>query len=219
SRARAAATACGSSASTARSSRSDSPMTLCFEGLRTRPSASRPRRVLALAAALAAVGADAQITIEPAPRFSGDAPVEPPRDGRPSNGRDWYNRRYSPLTEIDRYNVANLKGVWRTRLRGSGVGPQYSGEAQPIVHEGVIYVVTGADDVFALDVESGEILWEYRAELDPANNAVCCGWTSRGVGLGDGKVFVGQLDGQLVALEQTDRKSTRLNSSHVKISY
>ena len=178
-------------------------MTLCFEGLRTRPSASRPRRVLALAAALAAVGADAQITIEPAPRFSGDALVEPPRDGWPTNGGDWYNRRYSPLTEIDRYNVANLKGVWRTRLRGSGVGPQYSGEAQPIVHEGVIYVVTGADDVFALDVESGEILWEYRAELDPANNAVCCGWTSRGVGLGDGKVFVGQLDGKLVALEQT----------------
>jgi alcohol dehydrogenase (cytochrome c) len=98
--------------------------------------------------------------------------------------------------------VASLKGVWRTHLRGSGVGPQYSGEAQPIVYDGVIYIVTGANDVFAVSVDSGEILWEYRASLDPANNAVCCGWTSRGVALGDGKVYVGQLDGKLVALDQ-----------------
>ena len=40
------------------------------------------------------------------------------------------------------------------------------------------------------------------ANLDPNNHAVCCGWTNRGVGLGDGKVFVGQLDGKLVALDQ-----------------
>ena len=82
------------------------------------------------------------------------------------------------MTQITRDNVAGLKGVWRTHLRGSGLGAQYSGEAQPIVYDGVIYVVTGANDV------------------------VCCGWTSRGVGLGDGKVYVGQLDGKLVALDQ-----------------
>ncbi len=57
--------------------------------------------------------------------------------------------------------------VWRTHLNGSGVGPQYSGEAQPIVFEGVIYVVTGADDVFAVSVDSGAILWTYEAKLDP----------------------------------------------------
>jgi glucose dehydrogenase len=92
--------------------------------------------------------------------------------------------------------------VWRTHLRGSGLGAQYSGEAQPIVYRGVIYVVTGPNDVFAVSVDTGQIRWEYRANLDPANNAVCCGWTSRDVGLGDGKVFVGQLDGKLVALDQ-----------------
>ncbi|HEX6998249.1 MAG TPA: PQQ-binding-like beta-propeller repeat protein [Gammaproteobacteria bacterium] len=157
---------------------------------------------IAIAAALvAAAGAHAQ-TIRPAPAFRGDDLVGPPTDGWPTNGGNWYNQRYSPLTQIDRSNVARLKGVWRTHLEGSGVGPQYSGEAQPIVYDGVIYVVTGADDVFALSVETGAILWEYRANLDPANNAVCCGWTSRGVGLGDGKVYVGQLDGKLVALDQ-----------------
>ncbi len=46
---------------------------------------------------------------------------------------------------IDRSNVANLKGVWRTQLDGSGVGPQYSGEAQPLVVDGVVYVADGRE--------------------------------------------------------------------------
>ena len=66
----------------------------------------------------------------------------------------------------------------------------------------MIYIITGADDVFAISVESGEILWTYKANLDQKVNVVCCGWTSRGVGLGDGKIYVGQLDGKLVALDQ-----------------
>ena len=148
-----------------------------------------------------ATGLGAQTTRR-APAFAGSDLVAAPTNGWPTNGGDWYNRRYSPLTQIDRGNVATLKGVWRTHLRGSGLGAQYSGEAQPLVHDGVIYVVTGANDAFAVGVESGEILWEYRANLDPANTSVCCGWTSRGLGLGDGKVFVGQLDGKLVALDQ-----------------
>jgi quinohemoprotein ethanol dehydrogenase len=125
-----------------------------------------------------------------------------PAAGWITNGGNLYNQRYSPLTAINRDNVGELKGVWRARLNGSGVGPQYSGEAQPIVHDGVVYVITGADDVFALSVESGEILWQYAANLDPSISTICCGWTSRGVGLGDGKVYVGQLDGKLVALDQ-----------------
>jgi alcohol dehydrogenase (cytochrome c) len=132
--------------------------------------------------------------------------VPAPTSGWPTNGGNLSNQRYSPLTEITRDNVARLKGVWRTRLRGSGLGPQYSGEAQPLVYGGVIYIVTGADDVFAVAVETGNILWEYRANLDPKNESVCCGWTSRGVGLGDGKIFVGQLDGRLVALDQHSGK-------------
>ena len=92
-----------------------------------------------------AAGVNAQ-TIRRAPAFAGFDLVAPPTAGWPTNGGDWYNRRYSPLTQIDRGNVATLKGVWRTHLRGSGLGAQYSGEAQPLVHDGVIYVVTGAND-------------------------------------------------------------------------
>jgi alcohol dehydrogenase (cytochrome c) len=125
-----------------------------------------------------------------------------PTTGWPTNGGDLYNRRYSPLSQINRDNVSQLKAVWRTRLGGSGLDLKYSGEAQPIVHDGVIYLITGADDVFAISVESGEILWSYKANLDQKISVVCCGWTSRGVGLGDGRIYVGQLDGKLVALDQ-----------------
>jgi quinohemoprotein ethanol dehydrogenase len=130
-----------------------------------------------------------------------DSHVAPPTVGWPTNGGDWYNRRYSPLTAIDRSNVGKLKGVWRTRLNGSGLGPQYSGEAQPLVVDGVVYVSTGANDVFAIGVDAGTILWDYRANLDPSNKSVCCSWTNRGVAAGAGKIFIGQLDGKLVALD------------------
>ena len=127
--------------------------------------------------------------------------VAPPTIGWPTNGGNWYNQRYSPLTAIDRSNVAQLKGVWRARLEGSGVGPQYSGEAQPLVVVDVIYVETGASDVFALDIATGQTLWSYKSGLDPAIDVVCCGWSSRGVAYGNGRIFLGRLDGGLVALD------------------
>jgi len=118
------------------------------------------------------------------------------------NGGNLFNQNYSPLTQINRETVATLKGVWRTHLNGSGMAAKYSGEAQPVVHEGTIYIVTGADDVFALSVKTGAILWTYKASLPDTITTVCCGWTSRGVAIGDGRVYVGQLDGRLVALDQ-----------------
>ncbi|MFO1502589.1 MAG: PQQ-binding-like beta-propeller repeat protein [Steroidobacteraceae bacterium] len=129
-----------------------------------------------------------------------------PRDGWRTNGGNYANQRYSPLTIIDRGNVGTLKGVWRTHLKGSGVGPQYSGSAQPIVHDGRIFIVTGANDVFALDVATGAILWQYAAKLDPAIAVICCGWTNRGASLGEGKLFFGALDGRLVALDEKTGK-------------
>jgi alcohol dehydrogenase (cytochrome c) len=138
------------------------------------------------------------------PAFGADELLDEPTDGWLTNGGTLYNQRYSPLDEITPDNVEDLKGVWMTDLRGSGTGAKYSAEAQPIVHEGVMYVPTGEDDVFAVDVESGEILWTYDSRIDQRINTVCCGWLSRGVALGEGKVYLGQLDGTLVALDQAD---------------
>jgi quinohemoprotein ethanol dehydrogenase len=144
--------------------------------------------------------------IRPAPAFGKKALKNGTTEGWITNGRTVFNQRYAPLDQINRDNVKNLKGVWHIHLNGSGIGPKYSGEAQPIVYDGVIYISTGENDVFAVSVETGKILWTYKSHLDQKNNAVCCGWTSRGVGLGDGKVFVGRLDGKLVALDQKTGK-------------
>ena len=135
--------------------------------------------------------------------FSASALSAPPTGAWATNGGNLFNQRYSPLAAINRENVAQLKGVWRTRLRGSGTAPQYSAHAQPIVHDGVAYISTGANDVFALAIDSGEILWQYEARLDPAIvTAVCCGWNSKGVAISEDRVFIGQLDGKLVALDR-----------------
>jgi alcohol dehydrogenase (cytochrome c) len=184
---------------TRRDERSYASATFC----RSLPAAFAATALLAICAP--ATLAQAQ-SIKRAPPFAGTALVAPTTDAWATNGGDWYNRRWSPTMALNPGNIAQLKGVWRTHLRGSGLGPQYSGEAQPLVYRGIAYVSTGANDVFAVSIASGEILWEYRSNLDPANKAVCCGWTSRGVGLGDGKVFAGQLDGKLVALDQRSGK-------------
>src|SRR5690349_12105837 len=96
---------------------------------------------LAIAAAL-----PLQVVAQSGPSdFSAERLVAPPTDGWPTNGGNLYNQRYSPLRQVDASNVGRLKGVWRARLGGSGAAPQYSGEAQPIVHDGVAYVSTGAN--------------------------------------------------------------------------
>lgn len=153
---------------------------------------------LVLVAILGLLLGPAALAQEPA--FSTADLTPPPRESWLTNGGNLSNHRYSPLTQINTANVGQLRAAWRTHLDGSGLGPQYSGEAQPLVHKGVIYVVTGADDVFAVSVKTGAILWKYQAHLAEITT-VCCGWTSRGVAMGEGKIFVGQLDGKLVALD------------------
>ena len=119
-----------------------------------------------------------------------------------TNGGATSNQRYSTLDEIDTSNVSQLKGVWRTHLNGVAMAAKYSGESQPLVQDGVIYVTAGNDDVFAVSVDSGKILWQYKANLDQKISTVCCGWLNRGVALGDGRVYLGQLDGKVRALDQ-----------------
>lgn len=144
--------------------------------------------------------------IKPAPAFTPAQLTALPTAGWVTNGGNVYNQRYSPLTQLNAGNVGELKAVWRASLSGSGLGRQSSGQAQMLAYEGVLYVVTGEDDVFAINVDSGQVLWSYHANLDPNKVQVCCGWAARGVGLGDGKVFVGRLDNLVVALDQKTGK-------------
>src|SRR3978361_2228558 len=140
--------------------------------------------------------------IKTAPAFSTSDLAATASDDWITNGGSLWNQRYSSLDEINDSNVSQLKGGWLTHLRKSGLDAKYSGESQPVEYQGIIYVPTGQDDVFAVSVDTGEILWEHQAHLDQTISVVCCGWESRGVAIGNGLVYIGQLDGKLVALDQ-----------------
>jgi quinohemoprotein ethanol dehydrogenase len=131
-------------------------------------------------------------------------------------GGSIYNQRYSTLDQVNTTNVKNLKGAWMTRL-GSGRGSKYYFEADPIVIDGVMYIPTGNDDIFALDGKTGRKLWEYNSDIPQTNDLICCGWDNRGVAAGEGKIFSGQLDGSFVALDQATGKvawRTQLEDYH-----
>src|SRR5215831_2001382 len=140
-----------------------------------------------------------------------------------SGGQDWItyggalnNQRHSTLNQVNTSNVQGLQGAWMTRL-GSGDGSKYRFEPDPIVVDGIMYVPTGNDDIFALDAKTGRKLWEYTSDIPQVNDLICCGWDNRGVAVGDGKVFSGQLDGSFVALDQKTGKvlwRTQLEDYH-----
>jgi alcohol dehydrogenase (cytochrome c) len=162
-------------------------------------AAAAAAAVVALGVAVTDIAA-AERRIAASPAFTARQLTALPRAGWVANGGNVFNQRYSPLTLLDRDNVADLKAIWRTSM-GSGAAPNNSGQAQILVYEGVLFVVNGANDVFAMDVDTGEILWTYRGNPDP-RAGVPMGRSSRGVAMGDGKIFLATLDAKLVALDQ-----------------
>ncbi len=125
----------------------------------------------------------------------------------PTNGGNYYNQRYSPLARIDRANVAQLKGVWRTRLRGSGTGAAVfrRGSADRLRRRRV-REHGRRRRVRAVDRHAARSSGSTPRTSIPTLTSVCCGWTNRGVAVSDDKVFVGRLDARLVALDRATGK-------------
>ncbi len=107
------------------------------------------------------VAAPAAEGIRAAPAFTAADLAKPRDDAWLTNGGTLNNQRYSPLRQIDRQNVARLKALWHVNL-GSGLELRHNNQAQPLVYDGVIYIVSGQDDVFAISVDTGKVLWETR---------------------------------------------------------
>jgi alcohol dehydrogenase (cytochrome c) len=146
--------------------------------------------------------------IAAAPEFSAEELEAAPADNWVTNGGDVSNDRFSSLDEINTENVAELKGDWMTKIGSDATAAKFSAEGQALEYEGTIYIPDGADDVFALDASTGKKLWTYEPHLppDPLGEIICCGWDNRGVAIGDGMVFVSQLNGDEVALDQATGK-------------
>lgn len=114
-------------------------------------------------------------------------------------GGTYANTRFSPLAQINRQNVGHLKLAFALQL-----GSLRSNEATPIVVGGMMYVASswGPRSTYALDGRTGQLKWAYRPDLpDDMMQFACCDVGSRGVSYDHGKVFVGRLDGYLVALD------------------
>jgi PQQ-dependent dehydrogenase (methanol/ethanol family) len=114
-----------------------------------------------------------------------------------SNGRDYGEQRFSPLDQLTTENVSQLSLAWYADIDTSR-----GQEATPIVVDGAMYVSTAWSHVKAYDARTGEPLWAYNPVVDPAKGVdACCDVVNRGVAVWEGKVFVGTIDGRLIALD------------------
>jgi quinohemoprotein ethanol dehydrogenase len=112
-------------------------------------------------------------------------------------GRTNDEQRFSPLQQINEQNVGQLGLLWSREL-----GTTRGLEATPLVSDGVIYTTGEWSMAYALDAKTGEILWTFDPKV-PRSRArtICCDVVNRGVALYHDKVFLGTLDGRLIALD------------------
>jgi alcohol dehydrogenase (cytochrome c) len=131
-------------------------------------------------------------------------------------GNDLSNSRFADIDQINPSNVSQLKPAW---IFHTGIfDPDMAMEMTPIVINGVMYITTGDDDVFALSATTGKQIWHYSPASDMPKIStlpVCCNNDNRGVAYGGGLVFDARLDGVLVALNAKTGKEvwqTRVDS-------
>ena len=155
----------------------------------------------ALAALIGAQGGKAQT---PAPPRYGDLSVvtQDLLDGAADDGNNFLltngnyaQTRFYPNRQINIHNVSRLRPAWIFQT-----DVQESMETSPIVVNGIMYITTSFDHVYAVNARTGEQIWEYTQKLGPINT-YCCGPNNRGVAVYGDKVYLGTLDSKLVALD------------------
>ena len=113
--------------------------------------------------------------------------------------RDYKGWQYSPLDQINSKNVDKLKVAWTHVMPRSVRGLQ----SMPLAVDGVVYYSGSYNQVFALDGASGDVLWYHQQKL---NEDLVAKQThspyNRGIAVGLGNVYMGTLDGKLVALDR-----------------
>jgi PQQ-dependent dehydrogenase (methanol/ethanol family) len=103
--------------------------------------------------------------------------------------------RFYPADQITTANVKKLKVAWifQTDVRDTM-------ETSPIVVNGVMYVTTAFDHLYALNAQTGEQLWHYKHDMGPIT-VYCCGPNNRGAAVYGDKVYLATLDAKLDAID------------------
>ncbi len=112
-------------------------------------------------------------------------------------GMGLQNQRWSPLKQINKDTIGRLAPAFTFSFGGEKMRGQ---EAQPLVHDGVIYVTASYNRVFAIDAVTGMQKWSYEHRL-PEGILPCCDVINRGGALYDNLFIFGTLDALLVALD------------------
>ena len=115
-----------------------------------------------------------------------------------TNGMGRHLQRYSPLDILNKDNVDNLVPAWAFSLGGE---KQRGQETQPIIHDGVMYITGSYSRLYAIDVKTGEELWQYDARL-PEGILPCCDVVNRGAAIFGDNIYFGTLDARMVALNK-----------------
>ncbi|MCB5425008.1 PQQ-dependent dehydrogenase, methanol/ethanol family [Altererythrobacter sp. CC-YST694] len=117
-----------------------------------------------------------------------------------SYSRTWDEQRFSPLTQINDGNVQRLGLAWYDDLE------TYRGvQASPLVVDGVLYNESIYNVVTAYDGKTGRKLWTYDPKVGPEwARLACCGPSARGIAAWNGKIYIGALDGRLIAIDAKD---------------
>ena len=111
-------------------------------------------------------------------------------------GGDYANLRHSPIDDITSDNAAKLQVAWAFP---TGTSQQF--EVSPTVYDGIMYVTTSYNRIFALNAETGEIYWRYDHQ-QPADLRLCCGTVNRGAAISGDLVLMATLDAKLIAFER-----------------
>lgn len=118
-------------------------------------------------------------------------------------GYDLNGTRHVPFREVTADNVGDLGIVWSQDLKTLDADVKNGNQSYPVVVDGVLYVTTSGNQVFAFDAVTGNQIWHWKPPAEEAANYSKSGIiANRGVAVGDGKVFMLTIDCQIVALDQ-----------------
>jgi quinohemoprotein ethanol dehydrogenase len=131
-------------------------------------------------------------------------------------GRDYGEQRFSPLNQINDANVKSLGLAWY-----GDIDTEQGQESTPVVVDGVMYLTTAWSMVKAYDIRTGKALWEYDPKVNKAKGAdACCDVVNRGVAAWNGKIYLGALDGRLIALDgKTGKEVWSVQTTDTSLPY
>lgn len=108
--------------------------------------------------------------------------------------------RFYPGKQINTGNVKKLRPAFLVQTE-----ERESMETAPIVVDGVMYMTTAHNHIYAVDAATGKEYWHYKHKEGPVTT-FCCGPNNRGVAVAGDRLFMGTLDAKLIAFDAKSGK-------------